>query len=99
MTKKKSINIISILNYRKITHGDVRQVRVKYISISFVIPAVEAVWLVCRKRSKRYANLAMRTHTTLTTQHSLHNTPGAQYARPYTLTTSLPRLSTIGCRP
>lgn len=42
MTKKKSINIISILNYRKITDGDVRRVRVKYISISFVIPAVKS---------------------------------------------------------
>ena len=64
-----------------------------------VVPAVEEMRVVCVKHSKRYANLAMRTHTTLTTQHSLHNTPGAQYARPYTLTTSLPRLSMIGCRP
>ena len=39
-----------------------------------VIPAVEEMRVVCVKHSKRYANLAMHTHTTLTTQHSLHNT-------------------------
>ncbi len=57
-----------------------KQRKSNFLCFVFVIPAVKMDGVVCLKHSMRYANLAMCTHTTLSTQHSLHNTPDAQYA-------------------